>query len=184
MRFSSRRKVPCHVETTAGAARVPARAQRVSGGPKARGSPEHDLVLREGPAEPAGQGPTPLAFHTQARCRPTGPRSARPSASRRSLAASQEGGAALPPPPDTDAAVLSVSFDRRFDKSGLFQKWRFDRASAKRVLSLNAALPPPRPLPRGCWAASEPMQPTPLLLSAEEGGTCESDSRVVGPSLW
>ena len=95
------------------------------GRPEARGSLEHDLALREGSAEPAGRASWPRADahadapcfpHTQARCRPTGPRSARPCASRRSLAASQEGGAASTPPPGMDAAVHSVC---RFDKSGL-----------------------------------------------------------------
>ena len=34
--------------------------------------------------------------------------------------------------------------------------------------------------PRCCWAASEPMQPTPLLLSAEEGGRDRMCPRELG----
>eukprot|EP00964_Phaeocystis_antarctica_P125453 scaffold89081_cov69-Phaeocystis_antarctica.AAC.4 len=99
---------------------APMRPERLVGRRRteARGSLEHDLVLKEAFREPAGRGLNHLAFHPnpgpdpnpdQVRCRPTGRRSGRayhpgptptmtPSASRPSRAASQEG-AALPQRP-------------------------------------------------------------------------------------
>jgi len=80
-------------------------------GRSARGSLQHDLALREASRAPAGRGLTPLTFHAiaeppcfphagsmQTVSRPIGMRSARPSASRRSLAAdgTQRGGQTAP----------------------------------------------------------------------------------------
>ena len=52
---------------------------------------------------------------------------------------------------------------------------RMDRITAGNVLFFAALVEPP-------CAASEPMQPTPLLLSAEEGGRV-SLTRVVGRAI-